>query len=443
MVIFMGRLLYKSTQIAIVAVLFWTVAGCTGQKQEDNVTITVSYPSVQQFYRLYGAAFENKFPNIKVQVLKQDSLSNHDSVDVIYMNGVHEYIKAIEEGRLTPLYVLNNKGKSNFENQAPLVSELLRSVSSDGQLYALAPTFHSEVLYYNIDLFDQHHVPYPTDYMSWGDLFELAQLFPNRGTDGRELYGLQLNFYKQVTLNTILKAGETLQLSYIDPVTLQVTMNTDEWKAIWDDAVPAFRAGVIYNKEILDTDTMGHPAFYTQNAAMMVASSNAAYNFEPFSRFEDGSLINWGMVTAPVDLTKPDQAHFYAIYDFFGVSSKSEKAVQAFELIQFIATDPENSRRIAIMHPNLGLPSVLDHIQPIPGHEDMSAMYKLKPRQLQTDLYQMIDPEIIDAFKTVAQSYLDQVIEGIITTDEALTAIEAEGQEAIERKLMELESTND
>lgn len=400
------------------------------------MTITVRYPSAQQFYRLYGAAFENRFPHIRVQVLREDATGGEDAADVIVLHGVHEYVKAVGEGRLLPLYALSKGKETDFEKQAPLAAELIRSAATDGQLYAVAPAFHGEVLYYNIDLFDEHGIPHPTDGMSWSDLFALARRFPDRGTDGRELYGLQLNFYRQVPLNTILKAGETRQLSYLEPSTLQVVMNTDEWKAIWDAAVPAFRAGVIYDKALDDNDR-DHPPFYTQNAAMMIASSSAAYDFASFSAFADVPPVNWGMVTAPVDPERPDYAPVYSIHEFFGVSAASDKAAQAFELIQFIATDPDNSRRLAAMHPNRGLPAVLEHLAPIPGHDDLSAFYKLNPLPLEPDPYQLTDPEIIDAFKEVAQFYLDQAMAGNLSTEEALAAIETEGQAAIGRKAEE------
>lgn len=422
----------RTIRIAVVilaAISLVIPAGCGETQTAEPVTITVRYPSVQQFYRLYGFAFEKKYAPIKVQVLQNEA----EPADVLYMHGVDNYERAIREGLLVPLYALTNGKESAFEEQAPLVANLLRSAAPDNHLYAVAPTFHSEVLYYNADLFDEHQVPHPKDHMSWEDVFGLAKQFPVRGKDGQKLYGLQLDGHDDAAWHALVKVGETSGLQALDPDTLQVTMNTERWRAIWDDVVLAFRSGAVYDADKAHADVWQPYGFHAQNAAMMVASGSAAYQFDTLFQMADAPAFRWGMVTAPVNPDNPDHAHFYAIHEYFGVSASSGHPEEAFALLHFIATDADNSKRLAAQHPNRGLPSVLDHIQPVPGQEDLSAMYKLKPLAPYRDPWFAIEPDIAAAFREVVLHYLEQAIAGNITTEDALAEIEAEGQAAIDR----------
>lgn len=423
----------------LAAIGLFIAAGCSNRQTGEPVTITVQYPSALQFYRLYGFVFEKKFSHIKVQVLQNDA----EPADVIYMQGTDEYDRAIREGRLVPLYALTNGKESPFEQQAPLVSELLRSAAPDNHMYAVAPAFHSEVLYYNVDLFDEHQVPYPKDQMSWHDVFELAKQFPARGIDGRKLYGLQLDGHDDAVWHALVKVAETSRLQALDPDTLQVTMNTEPWRAIWDDVVRAFRSDAVYDVNKTNADVWQPFGFHAQNAAMMVTSSDAAYQFETNFQMADAPSFRWGMVTAPVNPDNPEHAHFYTVHEYFGVSASSSHPEEALELLQFIATDPDNSKRLAAHHPNRGLPSVLEYVPSLPGHEDLSAMYKLKPLEPYRNPWFVIEPGIAAAFKEVVRHYLDQAIAGIITAEDALAAIEAEGQAAIDRIVRQTTAANE
>ncbi|PZD93229.1 hypothetical protein DNH61_24605 [Paenibacillus sambharensis] len=421
----------------IMIVFMLAVAGCRSPEPDEPVTITVNYPSIQQFNKMYGYAFETKFPHIQVKVVQDLELdaAKAGTTDLVYMNGTEAYKRAAQDGKLRAISYLDN-GSELAEGLSPVVTALLGAAVPDGQLYGLAPTFHSAALYFNKTLFDEYRVPYPVNGMSWQDVFALASQFPAETTEGERLYGLQMNYYRDVTLNFIIQAGEAQQLSYMDPKTYKVTMNTDSWRKIWSYAVEAFRTGAVYDKGE-DMDSMQAPAFFTQDAAMTVGSHNVAYSMEPFSRQSGEEVMDWGMVTVPADPADPVYSTSYAVYDIFGVSVAAEHPKEAAELLKFIVSDPVNSRLVARNQPNYGLPAITDYIIPV-GEHDLSPLYALKPAPHHVDPYLVIEPEILDAFKTAAQAVLDKAIAGELTIEEAVAEAERSGQAAVDEARLKL-----
>lgn len=65
-----------------------------------------------------------------------------------------------------------------------------------GHLFALAPTFSASVLYYNKGIFDKAGVAYPTDGMTWDELFALAGKVTktSKQAEGR-IYGFSMSRY--------------------------------------------------------------------------------------------------------------------------------------------------------------------------------------------------------------------------------------------------------
>lgn len=433
--------MYKITRTFIgLALITVLLSSCQTRQPEEPVILKVAYPSAKQFYVNFGYAFENKYPIIDVQVIPSDPVSEETGwnrgADVIYINGMEQYKTAIEKGILKPISPPFTNG-SESGDLSPIVTSLLEAASDNGQYYALPPTFHSEALYYNKKLFDAYHIPYPQNGMTWEEVFALAERFPTEDDQGESLYGIQMNYYRNVTMNFILKAGQTENLTYLDPKTMKVTMNTDKWKSIWKAAVKAFRAGAVYDQGE-EPDSMEHPKFLTENAAMTVSSNAFAYDFEPFSHFEGATLIDWGMVTAPVDPLNPDYMNFYEIFDFFGVSSSTEHAAEAMKLVKFIAGDPVNSQLLAKNQPNYGLPAVTEYVEPVGDHE-LSPLYTLKANPNYVDLYTQVDAEILNAFQDAAQVVLDKHLQNEITLDEALAEVEVKGQEAVDTAFLTLE----
>lgn len=100
--------MYKITRTFIgLALMTVLLSSCQTRQPEEPVVLKVAYPSAKQFYVNFGYAFENRYPNIDVQVIPSDPVSEETGwnreADVIYINGMEQYKTAIEKGILKPI----------------------------------------------------------------------------------------------------------------------------------------------------------------------------------------------------------------------------------------------------------------------------------------------------------------------------------------------------
>ncbi|RUS45984.1 ABC transporter substrate-binding protein [Cohnella sp. AR92] len=423
----------RITVNAVLVLLMAPLFGCSSESPSEQVTITVNYPSAQQFYKLYGYAFEKANPGITVQVMPEPAINSATmpTTDVVVMNSLSLLKQRAERGDLLALTPIIRKGKYEVESLTPIVLSMLKG-ATEGELYGLTAHFQSDALFYNKKLFEQYQIPLPRNQMTWEEVLLLAERFPKQTQDGKPLYGLQLHDDENAAIRSILDMGATEGLVYMDPDSMQITMNTASWEKIWTAAVGAFQSGAIYDpKKGENADRVRIPPFNSEQAAMTVASFMTAYQFEQLAAFPNGRLIDWGMVTAPVDPRSPDQSRSYSVYEIYGISSSTEHRDAAWKLIKFIVDDSANQSYLAKANPNLGLPSNLEYIQPIPEH-DLSPLYRLNPAPEPENPYSSVDGSILEAFTESAQNVLDQAVSGDLTIKQALAEVESEGQRAID-----------
>ncbi|MCD9020799.1 extracellular solute-binding protein [Cohnella silvisoli] len=431
---------FKSSRLLIL--LFSSLiilSGCLNSKPEKPIVLKVSAPSVQQFYRDYGYGFEKKYPHIQVQVVPYDSKSvdPYQDADIRYMYNLPLLRQQIEQGQLLSLSSRFQKEEnSELGKLSPIVTTLLKSAADNGEMYGVSPTFQGVALFYNKDLFKQYGIAPPANGAAWKDIFALAMRFPNKGTDGQPLYGIGTNYYRNITLNCILEAGRTEGLSYIQPQTLKVTMNTEKWRTIWNYAIEAFRSGAIKGEE----ESLGgnDPSFMTGQVAMTLGGFSSAYSFEEYAEMFKVKRINWGIITPPVDPGQPDRSRSYTVDEIFGISTASMHQEEAWKLLEFIVSDAENIRNRA-NYRSQGIPSITEYMQPLSNWDDLSPIYKLQANPDNPNPYLVIDPKIVTALQDVAQPILDQVIRGDKTVEAALAEVELKGQQAVDVKRMELQ----
>lgn len=176
----------------IFIIFLLSLSGCSFGKQDEPVTLTINYPSEQQFYQMYAHDFEKKYPHITIKVVNQDmnEQSVEPSTDVIFIDQLHVYNRLVEEGNLINLESNIHKTAFPISELSPIVVNSLRS-EVDGEIYGLSPSFISHALYYNRELFEKSGVPFPKNQMTWKEIFDLAKRFPNQGSDGERIYGFK------------------------------------------------------------------------------------------------------------------------------------------------------------------------------------------------------------------------------------------------------------
>ncbi|MFB9326557.1 ABC transporter substrate-binding protein [Paenibacillus aurantiacus] len=409
------------------------IGGCFSSEAGKPVEITVNYPDENGFYQKYGYEFEKKHPGIKIRVETIDvtpSANTRVMPDIVFMDTTAQFQEQLKQGALLNLQKFADEDDSgNLDKLSPIMTDLLRN--DDGQLHALSPYYSSQGIYYNKGLFKQYGVPLPKNQMSWRDLLELAQRFPKTNGNGERMYGFVTNYYREIEFATFLRYGQTEGLCFINPATLKIAIDTPQWRDIYKTTVEAFRSGAIKNEAEDEDAQLTADPLLTGHAAMQIYYQDAGLNMEAAYKHYKLQPIDWDVVTPPVNPLIPEQSDFFSLNEIFGISAKSAYPEEAWEFLEFAASDVDNVKR-NMSNSGVGIPATSELNIVMEGH-DTKVFSMLRPATTNVNPYDAVHYDIVNAFKEVGQAITEKVIKGELPIDDALQEIEKQGQAAVDK----------
>jgi multiple sugar transport system substrate-binding protein len=188
---------------------------------QDGATITDD-----EFKNLIAAPIHTKYPNITVEMRRnttgdkgvQDLIAGGDFPDFIFTTypriTLHRDLGTSYD--LTELVKTHKMDLGKFDPAAMETSRVYGG--GKDKLYAIPFSLNFFALFYNKDLFDTFGVTYPTDGMTWDDVYEMARKF-TRVVDGVQ--------YRGVVLPGLLDLSTQLTLPYVSQTTGKANVETD------------------------------------------------------------------------------------------------------------------------------------------------------------------------------------------------------------------------
>lgn len=430
------------------------LAGCSSESAvsevKEETTIKVMYYSESSFYQQYGMLFSAIYPEVKVEVVSTQSMYNGEVIDMkkamkdfiaeqkpdVLMLSTEEYRVMAAEGKLYNLEAFIKEDNYDLEGIIPGIVDYIKQ-QSDGILYGLSPTFQSQAIYYNKDLFAKHGVTLPEDKMSWEQLLQLAERFPTGGTKEERIYGLKMG-YNMSLFDFGINIGNSMGLSYVDSTTMQMMINTDSWKRAFGAADRAIKSGALYTEDqntmMSDNTTYEHYLLRDPFISGKVAMS-IDYNYtlnqlnEAKDVLKDKGVQNWDLVTVPVNPQIPDESSGMMINQIFSIDAQSANAEAAWKFISYINGD--EFARVTSKVQNGGFPARTKYLANDDGR-NMAAFYRLKPSQ--SDMYkdfEKLPQDFFTRFYGITQVEFQGVTDGKVTISEALDSIQEKGQQIL------------
>ncbi|MEM7331808.1 MAG: sugar ABC transporter substrate-binding protein [Chloroflexota bacterium] len=177
------------------------MASCSGNSSSNSVTFMVfGDPAERDAYLSLVAEFEEKHPDIDVEVTHIPSPRDYRTrlateyaagspPDVSLMN-YRRYGSFAASGLLEPLG--ERLDSSNLIQPEDFYPITLDSFHWQGELMCIPQNISSLVVYYNMDLFDDAELTYPSDHWTWDEFLETAvALTKDLNGNGRvDQYGL-------------------------------------------------------------------------------------------------------------------------------------------------------------------------------------------------------------------------------------------------------------
>lgn len=330
-------------KMLIVFVLLTIIlSGCFSNTGTEPVTLKVVYDSQEEFMNKYGDMYRVKHPNIEFEVIPlsqyyKEGLSGEiyntivetQKPDLLYGFDLESYST---EGKLIDLEPFVTKEFSKSINQ--YILEYLRFKGS-GRLYALSPTFAGKALFFNKTIFDQYAIPYPTDKMSWNELFALAKRL--RAAEDIQHTTKSFSFYYAGTdlFSLAMEIASSQNVRYLNSDGTKITINTDNWKDIFDLIINGSRKGYIRTQS--DISNLGNP----YNDGGPFAKGQAAMTVDYSYLLNDLKHVNfkWDIVTIPVDPVKQGSISAIQPNAVFAISATSKKVEESWKFIEFIHSE--------------------------------------------------------------------------------------------------------
>lgn len=302
-------------------------AGKTTPEKRETVTLNFLYNGYsKELLEELKTKVENQFPYIKLNVMLEgkgnmleDVVGAGVSVDAI-ARSAGGLPGTLRDRLYTDLTPLMTKHKFDVNRFSPGVLETVQSYAEKGEFPIMPYELNNSTLYYNKSLFDKFGVPYPTDNMTWDQVYDLTKKM-TRVEGGVKYKGFKFN-----SLNLVFR--NQMSLPFIDPVTSKTTINTEPWKK-WLESMIRFYE--IPGNEPSAEDTANF--FTNQTLAMMAGPS--PLDALP-AAVQKG--LDWDVVTLP---TYPglEGAGSQMNAPFYSILPNSKHKDETFEVLAYIVSD--------------------------------------------------------------------------------------------------------
>lgn len=360
-----------------------------------NPHITLEFMPTMDESRYYysgpmtdSAVATTERPKEPYEILKD--LMNSDNPPDVVMFDYYNLSDLIEENLLAQLDPLMTKDKFDTSAIVPTVIDGIKSLG-DGKIYALAPFFYSSAMIYNKGMFDERGVDYPTDGMTWDDLFDLAIRMTQPDGDNPQ-YGFSFNTnYSDLYYGTQQYAAP-LRLKMFDDEITKLYVDSDQWERVWANIIrlndlkvfppvpdysnPMPRQGAFSYDDFLSGRLAMGLVNYHQIDQIVNANKNA-------DRYEGYTPISWDVVTVPSHPEAPNVGGEIYMNGVMGINTKAQNSEVAWEFLKFINGDAFAKLKSSNSYQ---LVSHKQYIKPHDGLEyNIEAFYKNLPAPVENN----------------------------------------------------------
>lgn len=355
--------------------------------------------------------------------------------DVVLLN-YENIMELADQNLLASLEPYIEEDNFDIDGFAPAVINALRN-AGNGTLYALAPQFSTMALIYNKNIFDEKSVPYPTDNMTWREIFDLAERVTS--TDGeRKTFGFSFQPYKYSDIQSALSLyTAALPLRMFDDEGERMLVDSEAWRNALQPIIDLYQRDVIpenrdwqeESNEPRSYSVVDHDAFLSGRVAMTLIHYsqlreviNTNQNADNIKDFEP---IEWDVVTFPVHDEYPNYGGSVGMYPVMAINAKAANPKDAWELIKFI-----NGEEWAQLksRSNYQLLTRMDYNRPMNGLDyNIGAFTALEPPPPSQDdaVYRKLqNPWML---MDIGRMKLEKVVSGELPLDQALKEWQTEG----------------
>ncbi|WP_028596819.1 ABC transporter substrate-binding protein [Paenibacillus assamensis] len=423
------------------------LSGCFGSKpvleelgKDGNGKLKILFNDEKWFFQEYGDAFTLHYPNIEIEVVETRHLIQQQTEkgmdyetalaqlideqrpDVLTLAPLY-YEKFALDGKLYNIEPIIKQEQFDLAGYMPGLIDMMREQGS-GTLYGLTPYFHTEVIYYNADVFKSNGIELPKSGMSWQELFDLAARFENTGMPGLYAGDEQAD-------QMLYRVASTLSLQMFDGKGEHVRLESEGWKQAYTMVTDAIRTGALQTRKWGDTSYLRseNHLFLQGKAAMTISGSNLIHQLND-SRNKKASKMDWGIVPVPVDPVYPNETPSANAYEYFAIHAQSSNKRAAWEFVKYI-NSPEMAKASSSIY--YKLPTRTGFVKSVRG-KSTDPFYAL---QIKNRKHEYVSKRIPDEFNSTYAPLRAEALRSITanerTVDEALAELQNKAQAVLQQ----------
>ncbi|CAG7649235.1 ABC transporter substrate-binding protein [Paenibacillus allorhizosphaerae] len=406
-----------------------TTTGAVAEKHDPvtvRVGISASKLTEEEFARFFVDPVKKKYPWITVERELYDkgrSLSQlvaaGETPDIVWHTNIgsslSDFIDLKLDVSLTELIKKHNLDLNRIETES---LDAVKAATQREDLIAIPYTRHFSATYYSKEIFDKFGVPYPTDNMTWDQMYELAKKV-TRLDSGIQYRGLEPNVSE--------RPASQLSLPYVDPKTKKGVLQTDQWKKVMEMVTKIHR--IPGNEQIANHSAADK--LFVEGKLAMEPTVNILYE----ARFKDYPDLKWDWVTYPVWPEAPGigmriDAHVLAL------TSTSKHKDDAFLVMSALVSDEvqmdfSRQGRFSVLKDQKIRDSYGADIDYLKG-KNIQALYKTKPAK----------SFVPTKYDTMAMTAINGAKDDIIKKGKDINTALRDAEEKLNKQIQEKEVGN-
>ncbi len=259
-------------------------------------------------------------------------IAGNNAPDIVQLSytSVSEYVY---RDQLLSLSDAIDDGTFRVEN---LNEDLLGVYNYDGNLYAVPSGINAQLLYYNIDMFDELGVDYPTSGMTLDEYYDLGRTVNDaaRAAGNEDFYGLNAFTADYAGFDV---AFQRMILDFGGNMWTQdssaAAFNSDAGLQTLAYSNIPFEEGFAPPLELTKSNPDGISDFAIGRTSMVIANATVA------AVYEDGAEFEVGMALAPFGNNY--NVTWYQASQVFTIMNQTEYPTEAIKVLDFMINDLE------------------------------------------------------------------------------------------------------
>lgn len=328
------------SKLVLFLIMLALSTSCIMQSERDYLaesgTVKVLYWDKTSFFERYGNLLSLKFPEIEFDIvpLKQvyasqvspfealNQLVESEKPDLLHLN----YYNYLRLANSNALQSLDNISDRSYEHVLQPILRMLKKTHTN-ELYGIAPSFNSNVIYLNLDLFHKHGVSVPETRLSWDEFIILAQRFsPDFG----------LSFDQSDPYNLAVSIGFLQGLRLTDS-NRRLQINAKSWIDVFEK-VKLLVNGDFVTFQSHSTDHFWGNTFLSGKSAMTIDTDNLN-NLLMQQKEEKKIAFDWATIELPYTHQYPAGTSAIILEDIFAVHKESENKDHALKVIDYLLSE--------------------------------------------------------------------------------------------------------